>query len=215
MAHLSGDRNLKKAFQEGKDIHQATAVEVFGVGENKVTAEMRRKAKAVNFGIIYGISSFGLAEQLNIDQEEAQDYIDKYFQKYPKVKEFIDLTIAKVREKGYATTLLERRRFIPEINSRSYQQRSFGERMAINTPIQGSAADIIKIAMIRLNQIMEKEGLQSKMVLQVHDELIFEVSPFELDIMKEMVKKEMEEAYQLSVPIVVDISWGHSWLETK
>lgn len=215
MAHLSGDNNLRQAFLDEKDIHRTTAAEVFGIDESKVTPELRRKAKAVNFGIIYGISPYGLSEQLKIEQEEAKAYIDRYFQKYPKVKEYIDNTIDQVKENGFVTTLLGRRRYIPEIKSRSFQERSFAERMAINAPIQGSAADIIKIAMIKLDKIIEKENIISKMVLQVHDELVFEVAPLELDILKELVKREMEGAFTLDIPLVVDLSWGRSWLEAK
>jgi len=215
MAHLSGDENLKKAFLNGEDIHARTASEVFGVDIKDVDRNMRRMAKAVNFGIIYGISDFGLARDLGISRQEAKRYIEKYFQRYPSVKAYMEKIIMEAREKGYVTTLLNRRRYIPELFSSNRNVRGFGERTAINTPIQGSAADIIKLAMLRVDEEIEKKGLKVEMVLQVHDELIFEVPKEELQETAQLIKKEMEGAYKLSVPLVVDLKYGDNWYDME
>jgi DNA polymerase-1 len=213
LAHMSQDTALIKTFQEDQDIHTRTASEIFGLSPDEITPEMRRKAKAVNFGIIYGISAFGLAQDIGVSNTEAKRYIDSYFTRYPKVREFLDKTIQDAKENGYVTTLLGRRRFIPELSSSTASVRSFGERTAVNTPIQGTAADLIKLAMIHIHQRLKQEHLQSKMILQVHDELVFEVADSEIDLMKKLVKEEMEGVLMLSVPIKVDMGVGKNWDE--
>jgi len=213
LAHMSGDPALIQTFREDLDIHARTASELFGLPTEELTPEMRRKAKAVNFGIIYGISAFGLAQDIGVSNAEAKRYIDGYFARYPGVREFIDATIRDAKDKGYVTTLLGRRRFIPELKSASAPVRNFGERSAVNTPIQGTAADLIKLAMINIHRRLAEQGLGSKMVLQVHDELVFEVRNNELELMKTLVKKEMEDVLTLSVPIRVDMGWGGNWDE--
>lgn len=215
LAHLSDDEALIRFFQEDKDIHAATAAEVFGVNLAEVTPELRQRAKAVNFGIVYGISAFGLAEQLGIPGEEAQKYIDLYFERFPAVKKYRQKAIENAYREGYVTTLLGRRRSLPELHSHIYSVRNFGERLAINTPLQGTAADIIKIAMVRLDQRFEKDRFSSRMVLQVHDELVFEVTPAEKETITELVRREMENAYPLTVKLKVDISTGLNWREAK
>jgi DNA polymerase-1 len=213
MAHISGDEGLRQAFERGEDIHASTAAAIFGVPIDEVTPDMRRKAKEVNFGIIYGISRYGLAGRLDIPVDEAERIITNYFARFPKVNDYIRDTIAKTRETQYVTTLLNRRRYIPEILSRNATIRQNAERMAINTPIQGSAADLIKLAMIHIHQRIKKEGYAAKMILQVHDELVFEVPKKEVADVKEMVVYEMEHAMDLSVPLKVDVGVGANWLE--
>ena len=213
MAHLSGDEALVSAFRDGDDIHTATAARVFGVEKQAVDADLRRRAKEINFGIMYGMGVYGLASRLQIPREEARAIIDEYFLKYPGVNAYIARTLAEAREKGYVTTLMNRRRYLPEIQSSNRQVREFAERTAINTPIQGSAADLIKRAMINLSRRMKKEGLRSLMIMQVHDELVFEVPEDELETMRAIVRQEMEEAISLNVPIVVDVGVGKNWLE--
>ncbi len=213
MAHLSGDDNMINAFIEGHDIHAATAANIYKEDIDKVTGDQRRKAKRANFGIIYGITVFGLAERLEIERSEARQLIDGYFETFPKVREYMEQSKEKAREKGYVETFFHRRRYLPDINSRNATVRGFAERNAINAPIQGSAADIIKVAMIRIYQRFKEEGLRSKMILQVHDELNFSVIPEERDRVEAIVKHEMENAYQLSVPLVADAGWGSNWLE--
>ncbi|MFZ5907542.1 MAG: DNA polymerase I [Nitrospirota bacterium] len=213
MAHLSGDDALGSAFINGIDVHAQTAAELFGIPAEKVGADARRVAKTVNFGVLYGISPFGLSETLNISREEARQYIERYFAQYPGVKEYIDRTIQNTKEKGYIETLFGRRRAIPELRSRNQSVRQMGERFAINSPIQGTAADIIKIAMIRIGNILRDKHLRSKMILQVHDELLFEVPEPELGTVREIVGNEMENAVALSVPVQVNISSGKNWAE--
>jgi len=215
LAHLSGDKEFIKAFKEGKDIHRATASEVFGVPEDKITKEMRETAKTVNFGIIYGISDFGLAKSLKIKKTEAAKYIHKYFEKHKGVKEFIDKVIREARKAGCVSTMLGRKRPLPDIVSPNYSLRAFAERTAMNTPVQGTAADIIKVAMINISNIFKEKKLKCKMILQVHDELVFEVPKEELNKVREIVKKEMEEAVKLDVPVRVNIGVGKSWAEAK
>ncbi len=215
MAHLSGDNSMTADFLSGNDIHSATASKIFGVGLKDVTREMRSKAKTANFGIIYGISSFGLSERLTIGRKEAKDLIDGYFASYPGVKLYMDESIKKARETGYVSTMFGRRRYLRDIHSRNQVVRGNAERNAINAPIQGSAADIIKIAMIRIHNRMKSEKLVSKLILQVHDELIFEVVPEELERLKEMVIHEMTNAVVLDVPLKVDWGTGKNWLEAK
>jgi DNA polymerase-1 len=215
LAHISEDENLRRAFLEGRDIHTATAMDVFGVAEDEVTSLMRRQAKAVNFGIVYGISGFGLSQNLDIPQKEAKEFIERYFETYPGVKRYMDEVVEQAKRDGYVTTLLGRRRYLPMIHSRNYGERSFAERTAMNTPIQGTAADIIKHAMVRLEREMAARKLKSRMLLQVHDELIFEVPEQELEEMKELVRAVMEDALPLSVPLKVDVSSGKNWYEAK
>ncbi len=210
---MSGDPALIKTFQNDEDVHTRTASEIFGLTPEEITPEMRRKAKAVNFGIIYGISAFGLAQDIGVSNAEAKRYIDNYFARYPKVREFIDRTIEDARTNGYVSTLFNRRRFIPELASSTVAVQNFGERMAINTPIQGTAADLIKLAMINIQKRLTLENLGSKMILQVHDELVFEVPDREIESMKKLVKEEMEGVLTLSVPIRVDMGVGKNWDE--
>ncbi len=215
MAHLSGDPGLMRAFEEDRDIHASTASEVFGVPFDQVNSEQRRKAKAINFGIIYGISSYGLAEQLGIEQEEAEEYIRRYFREFPGVRAFLDRQVELATSRGYVTTLLGRRREIPELAQGNLRLRRLGERLAFNTPIQGSAADIIKLAMLRVHRRLRDEGCRSRMVLQVHDELVFDVGVGEESLVSELARHEMENAYELAVPLKVDVSCGPSWYDAK
>ena len=213
LASLSGDKKLIEAYNEGKDIHAITASQVFNVPLEEVTADMRRNAKAVNFGIIYGISSFGLSQDLSISRTEAKEYIDRYFETYPDVKSFLDGLIESAREKGYALTYFGRKRPVPELKSSNFMQRSFGERVAMNAPIQGTAADIIKIAMVNVERALKKEGLSSKLILQVHDELLIETAAGEEEAVKEILEREMTGAAALPVPLIVDINSGNNWDE--
>jgi DNA polymerase I len=213
VASISEDRNMCEAFIQGKDIHIATAAKVFGVSEEEVTKEMRYKAKSVNFGIIYGQGAFGLAENIGVSRGEAKQLIDNYFATYPKLKEYMDNSIRFARDNGYVCTLLGRRRYLRDINSKSAAERGFAERNAINAPIQGTAADMIKIAMINIASEMEKRKLKSKMLLQVHDELVFDVHISEIDELKSLVEKEMKNALPLRVPIEVGMGTGKNWLE--
>lgn len=213
MAHLSGDENMLAAFRADNDIHAATAATIFHVPIDDVTSDMRRKAKTANFGIIYGISVFGLSERLTIPRSEAKELIDGYFATFPQVKIYMDSCIAKARETGYVETLLHRKRYLPDITSHNANVRGFAERNAINAPIQGSAADIIKIAMVRIAKRIAAEKLQTQMILQVHDELNFNVPKAELEQVKAIIKTEMEGAFQLAIPLKVDIGVGNNWLE--
>ena len=213
MAHLSGDKNMIEAFREGDDIHAATASKIYKVDIDKVTREQRSKAKTANFGIIYGISVFGLAERMNVPRSEAKELIDGYFKTYPQIKEYMDKSIAIAREKGYIETIYGRKRFLPDINSHNAVVRGYAERNAINAPIQGSAADIIKVAMAKIYQRFQSENIQSKMILQVHDELNFSVYPEEKEIVQQIVIEEMEKAYSMQVILRADCGWGKNWLE--
>jgi DNA polymerase-1 len=213
MADLSGDKNMIEAFQSGQDIHAATAAKIFGIPLEEVTRDMRRKAKTANFGIIYGISVFGLSEQLHVPRGEAKELIDGYFATYPDVKNYMEKSIEKARQDEYVETILHRKRFLPDINSRNAIVRGYAERNAINAPIQGSAADIIKVAMNRIYRRFKEENLQSKMIMQVHDELNFNVIASELDTVRKIVVTEMENAVQLKVPLVADCGVGNNWLE--
>jgi DNA polymerase-1 len=215
LAHMSGDALLVQAFREGEDIHTRTASEVLGVPPLMVTPEARREAKAVNFGIVYGISAFGLAAQLGISRGEAEKYIRNYFARYAGVRRFIDRTIAEVRQTGVTRTLFGRERPIPEINSRNPNARGFAERTAVNSPLQGTAADLIKLAMVRIDAAFEAGGYRSAMLVQVHDELVFECPPEELEAVSKLVKREMEGAVQLIVPLVVDVGTGNNWRDAK
>jgi len=215
LAHISNDENLVQAFQDDLDVHTKTAMDVFGVNADEVTSLMRRQAKAVNFGIVYGISDYGLSQNLNISRKEAAIFIEKYFAVFSGVQQYMKDIVEKAKNDGYVTTLLNRRRYLPEIRSSNFNLRSFAERTAMNTPIQGTAADIIKLAMIKVVEKMQEKKLTSKMLLQVHDELIFEVPPSEIEQMKELVKDTMEQALELNVPLKVDMNIGPTWYEAK
>lgn len=215
LAHMSGDAALIAAYQADEDIHAITASQVFDVPLDQVDSTLRRKAKAVNFGIVYGISSFGLGQDLDISRKEAEGYIEKYFATYGKVKEFLDRTVEDAKKNGYTITMFGRRRPIPELASSNFMTRSFGERAAMNAPVQGTAADIIKIAMVRVNRRLKKEHLQSKLVLQIHDELIIETKKEEVEIVQKILVQEMMHAADLAVPLLVDANVGDSWYDAK
>ena len=213
MAHLSGDENMARVFREGHDLHAATAATIYRKDIRDVTRDERTKSKRANFGIIYGITVFGLAERLDIERSEAKQLIDGFFETFPKVHDYMEHSKQVARAQGYAETVFHRRRYLPDINSRNAVVRNYAERNAINAPIQGSAADIIKVAMIRIHRRFEELGLKSKMILQVHDELNFSVFPEEKDTVEKIVIGEMQNAYQLSVPLIADCGWGTNWLE--
>jgi DNA polymerase-1 len=214
LAHVSNDNNLIKAFKSGEDIHTMTASKVFGVSINDVTKDMRQKAKGVNFGIVYGQSKYGLAKNLGISNTEAQEFIDKYFEHYPDVKKYMEDKKLFANENGYVETIFGRKRYLTsELMSPNFQIREFAQRAAINQPLQGSAADLIKMAMIEINKELSQKGLKTKMIMQVHDELVFEVPEFELNEVKTLVQKSMELNQPLKVPLVVDINYGSSWKE--
>ena len=215
MAHFSADKVLIDSFLNNEDIHSRTAAEIFGVPPEMVGSELRNRAKAVNFGIIYGISDYGLSRQLGITRKEARSYIDLYFKRLPGVKNYMEEIIARAREQGFVTTILNRRRYLPDINSRNFNRRAFAERTAINTPIQGSAADIIKLAMLRIEEKLQAYGDRAKMILQVHDDLIFDVEKEILPELAAMVRKEMEGAMKLKVPLTVDVKAGHNWAKME
>ena len=214
LAHVSGDEHLINAFNSDIDVHTLTASKVFGVDVENVTKDMRRKAKAVNFGIIYGQSRYGLAKALNISNTQAQEFIDKYFESYPKIKQYMQDKIDFANENGYVETLLGRKRFLlAELQSSNYQIREFAQRAAINQPLQGTAADLIKQAMIEVDKQITAKGLKSKMIMQVHDELVFELPKEELEELKQLVVTAMELSQPLKVPLVVDVNYGESWKE--
>lgn len=213
MAHMSGDPDFIKAFKNGEDIHSATASKIFGIPVNELTKEQRGKAKTANFGIIYGISSFGLSQRLNIPRSESKQLIEDYFRSYPMVKEYMNSMTERAKKDGYVSTLYGRKRYLPDINSKNQVVRGLAERNAVNAPIQGSAADIIKVAMVCLYKRVNEEGLRSRMVMQVHDELVFDVYPGEESRLSEVVKEEMERVIELSVPLTVDCQYGENWLE--
>ncbi|MCK9430848.1 MAG: DNA polymerase I [Candidatus Omnitrophica bacterium] len=213
LAHLCGDKTLVEAFHSNQDIHRLTASLIYNISESEVVDNMREVAKRVNFGIVYGQSSYGLSKDLGISVMQAQDFIDAYFLRYPKVREFIDAQIHKARSEGFVTTLMGRRRYIPEINSKNMGIRQFAERQAVNTPIQGTASDLIKMAMVKIAEQIKKSGLKSKMILQIHDELVFDLPIEELDVLSRMVKEEMEQVKKLDVPIKIDMKKGKNWLD--
>ena len=216
LAHISRDEHLINAFQHGADIHTSTAMRVFNIGKPEdVTPNDRRNAKAVNFGVVYGISDFGLSNNLGISRKEAKAYIETYFERYPGIKDYMERVVREARDKGYVETLFKRRREIPDINSRNFNVRGFAERTAINSPIQGSAADILKIAMIHLDQALERGAYKTKMLLQVHDEIVLQVPSDELAAIKELVKETMESAIELAVPLEADENEGKTWYEAK
>ena len=213
LAHMSGDENLIEAYRKAQDIHRITASQVFHVPFEEVTSLQRRNAKAVNFGIVYGISSFGLSQDLSITRKEAAQYIESYFETYPGVKEFLERQVKEAREQGHVTTMFGRRRPVPELSSGNFMQRSFGERVAMNSPIQGTAADIIKIAMIRVSERLKEQGLRSRLILQVHDELLIETWEEEIRQVKAILEQEMETAADLSVKLEIDMKLGKDWYE--
>ena len=216
LAHVSGDEHMQEAFKSGYDIHTHTAMKIFHLDSpDEVTPLMRRHAKAVNFGIVYGISDYGLSKNLGISRKQAKTFIENYFEQYPQIKNYMDDAIKKARENGYAETIMHRRRYLPDIHSKNFNVRSFAERTAINSPIQGSAADIIKIAMINMQKKLDELHLKTKMVLQVHDELIFDVPKDELDTIKKIVPEVMQSAVKLDVPLIADSNWGHNWYDAK
>jgi DNA polymerase-1 len=214
-AHMSNDENMIKAFNSGIDIHTKTAMDIFHVEEKDVTKLMRRQAKAVNFGILYGISSFGLAEDIGTDVKTAKKFMDSYLETFPKIKEYNQSVIDNAYKNGYVLTIMNRKRKIDELNNTNYIIRQQGERIAQNTPVQGSAADILKKAMIEIYDDFNKKKLKSKMILQIHDELIFNVLEEEIDEVKKIIKDKMENVYQLSVPLIVDIEEGKNWYDAK
>lgn len=215
LAHIADDEGLKEAFQNNMDIHTKTAMDVFGVGHDEVTSNMRRSAKAVNFGIVYGISDYGLSQSLGITRNEAKEFIESYLKSYPNVQNYMNEIKDEARRDGFVTTLLHRRRYLPDMNSRNFNQRSFAERTAMNTPIQGTAADIIKKAMVDVSKALEEKGLSSRLLLQVHDELIFEVPENEVETMQELVPELMEKTIELSVPLKADVAQGPTWYDAK
>ena len=215
LAHLSKDSVMIDSFKNDLDIHYKTASEVFGVPINEVTDNQRRSAKAVNFGIVYGISDYGLSKDLNITRNEARQYIDGYLNTYPSIKSYMEEIVNKAKKDGFVTTILDRKRYIPEINSKNFNIRSFGERIALNTPIQGSAADIIKLAMIKVYERLKIEKVNAKLILQIHDELIVECEESEKETVKKILKNSMENVYKLDLPLKVDICEGRNWYESK
>ena len=215
LAHMSGDEKLIQAYKEAQDIHRITASQVFHIPFEQVTDLQRRNAKAVNFGIVYGISSFGLSQDLSITRKEAAAYIQSYFETYPQIKGFLDGLVEQGKTQGYVATMFGRRRPVPELKSSNHMQRSFGERVAMNSPIQGSAADIIKIAMNRVRRRLSEEGLRSKLILQVHDELLVETHKDEVEAVFRILEEEMKGAAQLAVSLEVDMHQGENWYEAK
>jgi len=215
MAHLSGDERLRRAFREGEDVHRATAAEVFGVSPDEVTSQQRDRAKVINFGIMYGMGPQRLAREFGISTKEARAFIDNYFDIYAEVRGFLEGTIEKAKADGYVTTMLGRIRYLPELQSHQRSVQAFGERIAVNTPLQGTAADMIKRAMVTLHKRLQDEGLGARMIIQVHDELVLEVPETEIDTVTEMVREEMESAIKLSVPLVVDVGTGPNWMDAK
>ena len=213
LAHMSGDEAMAEAFRSGEDIHASTASRVFGVEKTEVTPLLRSRAKAVNFGIVYGMGDYSLSQDLHISVKEAKAYIENYFAKYANVKNYLDKTVADAKETGYVTTLFGRRRYIPEINATNFMQRSFGERVAMNTPIQGTAADIIKIAMVDVHRELKKAGLKSKLILQVHDELIIEAPKSEVQEAQRILEECMVNAAKLIVPLLAESGTGNSWYD--
>ena len=215
LAHISGDKTMIDAFKNNMDIHTITASQVFKVPVDMVTNSMRSKAKAVNFGIVYGIGEFSLAQDIKVSMKTAKEYINGYFETYPEIKKYLDGAVEFAKETGYVKTLAGRRRYIPEIKSSNFNLRAFGERVAMNAPIQGYAADIIKIAMVKVYQRLKDENLDSKLILQVHDELIIDAKKHELEQVKTILREEMENAVALSVPLIVDMKCAESWYDTK
>ena len=213
MAHLSCDIHLIEAFREGKDVHAITAAKIFGITPEEVTSDQRRIAKTANFGIMYGISSFGLSQRLGISRSESKQIIEDYFANFPAIESYIQDTLSSARESGYVETLFGRRRYLPDITSRNATVKALAERTAVNAPIQGTAADIIKLAMINVADRLDKEGFKSRMILQIHDELLFDAYPEEVESLTKVIKEEMENVITLSVPLTVECNYGNNWLE--
>ena len=213
MAHLSCDTHLIEAFRKGEDVHAMTAAKIFGTSIEDVTSDQRRIAKTANFGIMYGISAFGLSQRLHISRQEAKKIIDDYFKNFPAISSYIEDTLAVARESGYVETLFGRRRYLPDIASRNGTVRALAERTAVNAPIQGTAADIIKLAMINVASRLSAEGLKSRMILQIHDELLFDAYPDEVEALMSIIKDEMENVIKLSIPLTVECNYGQNWLE--
>ncbi len=213
LAHVTGEESLVEAFRRGEDIHRRTASEVFGVPIDAVTPEQRDTAKTTNFSVIYGVTAFGLSRGLSISQKEAAQYLQRFFARHPKLRAYLDATVAGGRERGYVATLLGRRRYLPELRSGNPNLRGFAERMATNAPIQGTAADLIKIAMVRMAAAMAERGLRARMLLQVHDELLFEAPPEEVPALEALAREVMESAMTLDVPLKVDIKSGNDWAQ--
>ena len=215
LAHIADDEAMKQAFLSGEDIHTVTAAQVFGVPTDQVTKHMRSHAKAVNFGIVYGISAFSLAQDIGVPVYEAKEYIETYFERFPGIRRYMDEVVAQAKERGYVETLMHRRRALPELAASNFNTRSFGERVARNMPIQGTAADVIKLAMVRVDERLHKENLKAKLILQVHDELIVECPEEEKETVARLLTEEMEGAVHLSVPLTAEAHWGKNWLEAK
>ena len=215
LACISGDEAMQAAFRSGEDIHTVTASQVFGVPVESVTHEMRRRAKAVNFGIVYGISDFSLSQDIGVTRAEAREYMDKYFETYHGVRDYMKEVVEQAKENGYVSTILGRRRWLPELKSSNFNLRSFGERVALNMPIQGTAADLIKLAMIKVRDRLREEGLEARLILQVHDELIVECPDAEVERVKALLTQEMEGVMDLPVPMRADSAAGRSWAEAK
>ena len=215
LAHLSGDDAFVQAFKAGGDIHRQTAALIFEVPLAEVTSDMRARAKTINFATIYGQGPHALSQQLKISHAEAKEFIERYFERFTGVRRYLDSSVEYARKHGYVQTLFGRRRYVPEVRERNFNIRAFGERVAANSPIQGSAADLIKIAMVRVAAAMRAQALESRMLLQVHDELVFEASDAEVDALTALVRREMEGAASLAVPLIVDVGAGPNWLETK
>ena len=216
LAHISKDENMQKAFKDDLDIHANTAMKIFGLSSSdEVTPNMRRQAKAVNFGIVYGISDFGLAQSIGCRRDQAKAFMETYFESFPGVKRYMTEIVELARKQGYVETLFKRRRYLEGIRSKNFNQRSFAERTAMNTPIQGSAADIIKVAMIKMQETLEKEELKARMLLQVHDELIFEAPEEEIPVLEKLVPSVMDSAVKLDVPLKVESGHGKTWFDTK
>jgi len=215
VAHVADEPVLKEIFRRGEDVHAATAAEVLGADPETLSPGDRSKAKMINFGIVYGLTGYGLADRLQIPQDEAQEFIDRYLERFPAVRAYIEHTIAFATTEGYVTTLFGRRRQIPELKARQRQVRSLGERLAVNTPIQGSAADIIKVAMVRAHDALRDAGLKTRLILQIHDELLFEAPEDEVEQATAIVVREMERAFPLDPPLAVDVGVGKNWMEAK
>jgi DNA polymerase-1 len=215
LAHVAGEPALEEIFRRGEDVHTATASQVFAVPEEELDPGMRSKSKMINYGIVYGLSDYGLADRLNIPREEAKEFIDAYLERFPRVAAFIAETIERAREEGYVKTLWGRRRQIPELHARNYQVRTLGERLAVNTVIQGTAADIIKLAMVRCHRALAEMALQTRLILTIHDELLFEGPPAESSAATELVEREMCAVWERDPPLAVDIGVGRNWLEAK
>ncbi len=213
MAHLSGDEALAASFSSGHDFHAATASRVFGVPADEVTGDLRSKIKAMNYGLAYGLSVYGLSQQLGVAAAEARGYMDEYFGVFGGVRDYLQAVVAQARQDGYTETILARRRYLPDLTSDNRQRREMAERMALNAPIQGSAADIIKVAMLRVDRAIAEAGLTSRMLLQVHDELLFEVAPGELDTLRDLVQTAMGGAFSMTVPLDVSMGTGRSWAD--